>query len=431
MSKLLLRTIFLAITITVSNFAIAQNDLKAQIEFGKAETAFQDGNYQKALQHITESENLLNFYSGRVGYLKIEVLEQLANFRSLGDKHLANLNKEIAKYMDYANKNPGKVPIEKLTIVYDLEQKLKGIKADLEEQRRLELEKQRITELEEKDLDYRMGNEAFKEKKYETARNHYLIASNKGNGLAKSGLQNLQKELERIEKEKQEEESRLKREKDAEEKRQLAQKRAEEKRQQEEKIRIEKEEAQRILDAKQARFFYAEKRDGSRFLLNAGLGTGKLAGSAYEEGITSWYAGFGTEKDISSRVSYQFEFLFNKLGDWIDQYESLNLNYITLVPVGFNYYIWKNKNFGAFALESNLFASLLASSKADNTAQALIDDELINEFDFGYSLGARIHYNWFNVHLRLSNGLMEVWKKDAGMPSMKNSNLSIGIGFSF
>ena len=69
------------------------------------------------------------------------------------------------------------------------------------------------------------------------------------------------------------------------------------------------------------------------------------------------------------------------------------------------------KNFGALALESNLYGSYLLASKASSDSQNFIDDELINEFDFGYSLGARLHYDWFNIHLRLSNGLMEIWKK--------------------
>jgi len=135
MSKSFLKTILLTIFIAINNFAFAQNDLKAHIEFGKAETAFQDRNYQTALEHITENEKLLGIYSGKVSFLKIQILKELADFRSLDDTYLADLTKEVNKYMNYADKNPSKVPIEKLTTVYDLEQRIKENRADLEQER--------------------------------------------------------------------------------------------------------------------------------------------------------------------------------------------------------------------------------------------------------------------------------------------------------
>lgn len=135
MSKSFLKTILLTIFIAINNFAFAQNDLKAHVEFDKAETAFQDRNYQTALKHITENEKLLGVYSGKVSFLKIQVLEELADFRRLDDTYLADLIKEVDKYMNYSNKNPSKVPIEKLTTVYDLEQRIEENRAALEQER--------------------------------------------------------------------------------------------------------------------------------------------------------------------------------------------------------------------------------------------------------------------------------------------------------
>lgn len=135
MSKSFFQIILLTIFIVINHVAFAQNDLKAQIEFGKAETAFQNRSYRIALEHIKENEKLLGMYSGKVSFLKIQILEELANFKSLDDPYLTELTKEVKKYMNYADKYPNNVPIEKLTIVYDLEQGIQENRIVLEQER--------------------------------------------------------------------------------------------------------------------------------------------------------------------------------------------------------------------------------------------------------------------------------------------------------
>src|SRR5690606_3589664 len=166
MKHILLSFIILILTI---HFAQAQNDMKARLEYEDAETAFQKGEYRKAIDHLNQTEKLLGMWTAKTGYLKTIALDIIIDYAGDWNDNLTALSQNVDQYMKYANQNSDKVELEKVREIYAIEKRLNFAK------------KKRDSE---SDSDYKAAKEAYDNKNYSLAMTHYLNAANKNNTRA-------------------------------------------------------------------------------------------------------------------------------------------------------------------------------------------------------------------------------------------------------
>ncbi|MGB3345625.1 MAG: tetratricopeptide repeat protein [Aequorivita sp.] len=112
-------------------FSLAQNDMKARIEFEEAEKAYEAEDYETALKHLNETEKLIGKWTPVSSYLKIETLFALTDTGNYADPNIMSLFEEITKYMSYMNKMKSEdIPQEKYQVVYGIEKTLKSLKLE-------------------------------------------------------------------------------------------------------------------------------------------------------------------------------------------------------------------------------------------------------------------------------------------------------------
>jgi len=76
------------------------NEMKARIAFEDAETAFESGNYQEALNQLEEAGNALGKPSLKIEFLHILTLDKLVQQENYSYKHLADLRRIAKSYLD-------------------------------------------------------------------------------------------------------------------------------------------------------------------------------------------------------------------------------------------------------------------------------------------------------------------------------------------
>jgi TPR repeat protein len=164
MKKIILTTV-MVLGFVVQGFA-QNNDMKARMEFEDAETAYQNGDYEKTITHLTEAEKLLGFWTAKVAYLKIIVLDRIIDYGQEWNDNMAELYRQVKEYMKYANKSPDKIDTDKMREVYAIEKRIDGRKQEKEWEEMFE---------------YKKGMEAFDNKNYEEAMSWFEKAADKGN----------------------------------------------------------------------------------------------------------------------------------------------------------------------------------------------------------------------------------------------------------
>ncbi len=148
----------------------AQNDLKARMEFEKAEEAYSQERYEAALTHIDATEKLLGSYAPRIAHLKIITLDNLCDYYAAdADPRLDELSKCVTAYMKHCEKYPEGVVMEKFKEVYALEEKVAAALRCAEWRKMPECAE---------------GQKAYEQKDYAAAMEWYRKATDKGNGIA-------------------------------------------------------------------------------------------------------------------------------------------------------------------------------------------------------------------------------------------------------
>ncbi|WP_347375031.1 hypothetical protein [Aequorivita sp. Q41] len=222
----------------------AQNEL-AKIEYGEAETAFQEQKYKKTLAHLETVKALLGSTNAKVMYLEILSRHQVYLFdkqfnvskdfaetygldpKTYLENTLINLNSLVADYDTYKNiKNIGLESKESYAKkILEVEQRLKDIDANgykdvtkeitlIEASKRIEnlsdtyiasfeasvplakLKEVYMINKEHKALnvgmdDFTLGGKLYEAKKYKEARPYYQKACDAGNTMACTALKNL------------------------------------------------------------------------------------------------------------------------------------------------------------------------------------------------------------------------------------------------
>ena len=164
-----MKKIIIAFLIITSNFAIAQNDLKAKIEFEEAEKAFAENKFEDAYNRLSKTEKLLAKWVPNISYLKIKSLDQLCDYDKVNDIYTQALNKEVKVYMKFCSEHSEAVIMDKFKEVYAIEEKLNYAS---------------IKKIHENDPDYIAGQKAYKDKDYIAAMNLFKKDADKGNGSA-------------------------------------------------------------------------------------------------------------------------------------------------------------------------------------------------------------------------------------------------------
>ncbi len=105
--------------------ARAQSDLKARMEYEKAEEAYSQERYEAALTHLNATEKLLANYAPRIAHLKIITLDKLCDYYGKdNDPRLKELSGCVTAYMKHCEKHPKDVVMEKFREVYAIEEKI-------------------------------------------------------------------------------------------------------------------------------------------------------------------------------------------------------------------------------------------------------------------------------------------------------------------
>jgi TPR repeat protein len=170
LQKLLLIIAFMVFS--TGNIFAQNNDMKARIEYEDAETAYQNGDYEKTITHLTETEKLLGFWTAKAGYLKIIVLDRIIDYDYYGQEwndNMTELYRQVKEYMKYANKNPDKIDTDKMREIYAIEKRI-----DASEQ---------LKDWKEMP-EFKNGQAAYEKESYEEAISWYRKAVDKGNGYA-------------------------------------------------------------------------------------------------------------------------------------------------------------------------------------------------------------------------------------------------------
>ncbi|GHU71790.1 hypothetical protein FACS189413_13960 [Bacteroidia bacterium] len=92
------------------------NEIQAFIEFEKAETAYNEGNYTAAVQALNKTQEFLGIWTPKVSHLKILSLDRL--YRKDRTPYVADLQKEITLYMNWSDNNTENVDTDKFREVY-------------------------------------------------------------------------------------------------------------------------------------------------------------------------------------------------------------------------------------------------------------------------------------------------------------------------
>lgn len=168
------KLIFIFLLITTSQFILAQNDLKARIEFEEAEKQFDNNNFLEALLYLEKTETLIGKWTPKVSFMKIESLQKIADLSDLETVNSIKLVKEVGYYMDYCEKQKDNVIMEKFKVVYAIDKSIK-------EQMSKQVLKKRMPE-------YIEGINAYVERNYRGAMECYLRAADKGDGDSMSAI---------------------------------------------------------------------------------------------------------------------------------------------------------------------------------------------------------------------------------------------------
>jgi TPR repeat protein len=80
----------------------AQNDVKAREAFMEAQTAFDENNFDVALDYLNNAEKLLGAWSPKIGYLKIASLDHMCDYSSADHVYTSQQIKEVAQYLKSA-----------------------------------------------------------------------------------------------------------------------------------------------------------------------------------------------------------------------------------------------------------------------------------------------------------------------------------------
>lgn len=177
------------------NLLLAQNDLKARIEFDEAEKAFSEDKFEECLNYANKAEVNLGIWSSKLCYLKILALDKLCNYQNLENNYTKQQRKEVGLYMAYANKKQDKIDIDRFKIAYQIDEKIKAlVKQENEIANNTIQDKKNYAEFKKNEkiynemLEYKNGEEALGVKEYEKALKLFKIASEKGNPIADGAI---------------------------------------------------------------------------------------------------------------------------------------------------------------------------------------------------------------------------------------------------
>lgn len=167
---------------------LAQDDIKARLEFANAEEFYDEGKYEESLKKIELTESFLGSWTPRVSFLKILALRKLAILEDIENPQTLELLKECSKYIDFYGENPDGIILDKYKMIYEIDNELLFIK--------------KIKPLKDTQ-EFKEGEKAFKEKAYEEAIKWFKLGIEKGNaacigylGIAYFNGLGVQKDLE-------------------------------------------------------------------------------------------------------------------------------------------------------------------------------------------------------------------------------------------
>jgi len=120
-----MKKIILAFLILASNLAVAQNDLKAKLQFEEAEKSFADNNFEEAYANLEKAQMLLANWSSNISYLKIICLDALCDYDNYTSSYTQLLSKEVPLYMKFANEYKDAVVMDKFKEVNAIKEKIK------------------------------------------------------------------------------------------------------------------------------------------------------------------------------------------------------------------------------------------------------------------------------------------------------------------
>ena len=168
-----IQNIIITICLLVSSLTFSQDDLKARVEFEEAEKQFNENNFSEAIQYLEKTEVLLAKWTPKVSFMKIEAFKEMADLYDLENENTKKLTNEVAKYMDFANKQKENIVMEKFKVVYAIDEELKRATKQIKKQA-----------LEEKTPEYVAGKKAYDEKNYTEALRYWTTGAEKGNVTA-------------------------------------------------------------------------------------------------------------------------------------------------------------------------------------------------------------------------------------------------------
>jgi uncharacterized protein len=162
---MMMKFIYAIFLLFLSIQVCAQNDIKAREEFTEAQMAFDENNFDQALEHLNSAEKFLGVWSPKIGYLKIASLDYMCNYSSADHVYTAQQIKEVAQYLKSATLKTD----ERYKTVQAVNKKLsltKKIQQDLVS------------------LDYKMALKLLEEKNYSEATALFKKEAAKGNFMA-------------------------------------------------------------------------------------------------------------------------------------------------------------------------------------------------------------------------------------------------------
>ena len=182
-----MKKIILTFLILASNFAVAQNDLKARLEFEEAEKSFADNNFEEAYAKLEKTQTLIAKWSPNISYLKIICLDAINDYSYYKGSYNKLLAKEVPLYMKFANEHKDAVVMDKFKEVYAIEEKIK-IAAKMEKDKKspefLILETNKSEDIEQYK---KVANKGNAEAMYQVG---YMYKSGKGVAIDKTEAMN-------------------------------------------------------------------------------------------------------------------------------------------------------------------------------------------------------------------------------------------------
>jgi TPR repeat protein len=151
------------------NLSNAQNNLKAKKEYEEAEKAYETSDFDKALVFLSNAENDLGVWSGKIAYLKIMCLDNMSLYSSADNVYTKKQQKEVAQYLKLALNKTN----DNYKVVTTVDKKLNFLK---------KIENEKLSE------DMKMAEKLYKEKNYKEYAVWLLKAANKGNSFAMKKL---------------------------------------------------------------------------------------------------------------------------------------------------------------------------------------------------------------------------------------------------